>query len=165
MAQEYKQAEFVCALNGAKGRQLLGAQHFEHILISAPLLDESGIELAVYACEHTQSSVLLLVPEEHVSAVTQQTERAGVFVLGKPLHRSLFFSSLRNLNAASWRVKKLLLQTEKLQKKLEDQRIIDRAKCKLIESGMSEEQAHRHLEQTAMQQRSSKRQIAEELLG
>jgi len=52
-----------------------------------------------------------------------------------------------------------------LKQKIEDIRIIDRAKCVLISHlNLSEEQAHRAIEKQAMDMRTSKRTIAEDIL-
>jgi len=52
-----------------------------------------------------------------------------------------------------------------LKQKIEDIRIIDRAKCILISRlNLSEEQAHRAIEKQAMDMRASKRVIAEDIL-
>jgi len=53
----------------------------------------------------------------------------------------------------------------KLKQKIEDIRIIDRAKCILISRlNLSEEEVHRAIEKQAMDMRTSKRAIAEDIL-
>ena len=52
-----------------------------------------------------------------------------------------------------------------LKQKIEDIRIIDRAKCILISHfGMSEQKAHRFIEKHAMDIRATKRAVAEGIL-
>ena len=54
----------------------------------------------------------------------------------------------------------------KMQQKLKDIRIVDKAKCLLIQyEGMTEEDAHRRIEKQAMDRRLPKREIAEEILA
>jgi len=63
------------------------------------------------------------------------------------------------------KLKRLESENEVLKKKIEDIRIVDRAKCLLISyMNMSERDAHRHIEKQAMDMRASKRQIAESIL-
>jgi len=75
-----------------------------------------------------------------------------------------------------WNVLKLAIDTQiilqevqkenlKLKQKIEDIRIIDRAKCILISRlNLSEEEVHRAIEKQAMDMRTSKRAIAEDIL-
>ena len=56
-------------------------------------------------------------------------------------------------------------ENTKLKKKLEELRLVDRAKCMLIAyEGMSETQAHRHIEKQAMDTRSTRKTVAEHIL-
>ena len=53
----------------------------------------------------------------------------------------------------------------KLQSKIEEIRLVDRAKCALIQYlSMTEEQAHHFIEKQAMDMRTTKREIAEGIL-
>jgi response regulator NasT len=56
-------------------------------------------------------------------------------------------------------------ENEKLHKKIEEIKIIDKAKWVLIENlGMDEQQAHRYMEKQAMDQRKSRYAVALSLL-
>ena len=56
-------------------------------------------------------------------------------------------------------------ENDGLIKKVEDMKIIDRAKCCLIHYlRIPEATAHRHIEKQAMDMRCSKRKVAEEIL-
>jgi response regulator NasT len=53
----------------------------------------------------------------------------------------------------------------KLQRKIEEIRLVDRAKCTLIEVlKFSEPQAHRYIEKQAMDLRCTRKQVAENIL-
>ena len=84
----------------------------------------------------------------------------------KPLSRVLFMQALRMTRAARSRLTGLQSENRRLQKRIEDIRQVDRAKCLLIECcGMTEPEAHSYIEQQAMNQRRSKRDIAEDIIG
>ena len=54
---------------------------------------------------------------------------------------------------------------EKVEQRIEDIRIVNRAKCLLIQyTRLTEEEAHRFIEKQAMDRRLTKREIAEEIL-
>jgi len=63
------------------------------------------------------------------------------------------------------RLQEVQKENRELKQKIEDIRIIDRAKCVLISRlNLSEEEAHRAIEKQAMDMRISKRTIAEDIL-
>ena len=56
-------------------------------------------------------------------------------------------------------------ENRRLVQKLEDIRVVDRAKCMLISYlSMSESEAHKYIEKQAMDKRLTKREIAERIL-
>ena len=62
-------------------------------------------------------------------------------------------------------LKYLQAENAQLKQKIDDMRIIDRAKCLLISClSMSEQEAHRYIEKQAMDMRETKRAIAEGIL-
>lgn len=57
-------------------------------------------------------------------------------------------------------------QQDKLMKKVDDIRVVNRAKCILIQyRNMTEEEAHKYLEKEAMDTRVSKRELAEKIIN
>ena len=62
----------------------------------------------------------------------------------------------------------MMLKNEniKLRNKMEEIRVVNRAKCVLIElEHLTEAQAHRQIEKQAMDQRMTRKEIAEEILA
>ena len=56
-------------------------------------------------------------------------------------------------------------QNDQLRQRLEDFKLIDRAKCCLVAIlGMDEERAHRYIQKRAMDMRLSQREVAEDIL-
>lgn len=93
------------------------------------------------------------------------TEDYGVLTVSKPVSRALFWAALKLAKSAAARVKTIQDENSKLKQKIEDIRIIDRAKCILISYlGMSEQEAHRYIEKQAMDMRTTRRVIAEGIL-
>ncbi len=160
------QAQTIPTASGAEARRALLDGIFDIVLINTPLPDEFGHELAQAAAHETAAGVLLLVKSEQADAVSELVEADGVFVLPKPLSRPLFFQALRMVRAVHARLDGLQKENQRLQSRIPDIRLVDRAKCILIElRGMTEPEAHAYIEQQAMNGRKSKRQVAEEILG
>lgn len=160
------QAQLAPASSGAEARRMLVDGSFDLILINTPLPDEFGHDMAQQAANDTLSGVILLAKAEIADSVAEKVEDDGVFVIPKPLSRVLFMQALRMTRAARSRLTGLQSENRRLQKRIEDIRQVDRAKCLLIECcGMTEPEAHSYIEQQAMNQRRSKRDIAEDIIG
>ncbi len=149
---------------GAARRSLVNLE-YDIIIINAPMQDENGIELAIDISTKWNTSVILVVKSEYFEQVQDCVESAGVYVLSKPVSRQGFYHALQFVLVASRKMLMLLQKQKTLKKQLEDIKIIDRAKCCLIEYlKMSENEAHRHIEKQAMDLRRTKRMIAEDIL-
>lgn len=130
-----------------------------------PLRDESGIDLAIDAASHTATSVLMLVRAELADQVQAQLENYGVFVVAKPVARPLFDQAIRYAAVLRNRLMTVCAEKARLEKKLADVRVIDRAKCLLIQyRGLTEEQAHRAIEKQAMDTRQTRVAVAQTVI-
>lgn len=158
-----QQAE-VCATGGEARRRLSVAEP-ALILISAPLSDEFGVELALDLEEGGDASVVMLVSGELFEDVQGKLEPVGVLCLTKPINRKLLSESLRAILSVRRSIYRLREQNRVLTQKLEDAKLIGRAKCCLMEVlGMSEEDAHRYMQKQAMDMRMTQRAIAENIV-
>ncbi|HEY8465146.1 MAG TPA: ANTAR domain-containing protein [Bacillota bacterium] len=158
-------SEITTVKSGNEARSLLNQKDFDLIVINAPLTDESGEDLALMAADISLAGVLLLTKAEIADEVSAKVENYGVFVLPKPLNRMFFFQTLKLLAAARSRLLGLRNENVQLQKKIETIRLVDRAKCVLIQHlKFTEPQAHRYIEKQAMDRRISKREVAEGIL-
>ena len=92
-------------------------------------------------------------------------EPFGIFVLGRPFPHTSFHQVMYDAAAAHARLQIAASENQRLQTKLLDLRIINRAKYALIQYlGMTEDQAHKYIEQQAMNMRIPKRTAAENIL-
>lgn len=161
----YGFSDIASAESGAEARRKLSEYGFDLVLVNCPLKDEFGHELALKLTQESASGVILLVKSELADEVSAKVEDFGVFVLAKPLSRQLFFQTLKLVGAACKRMAGLRQENVKLQSKIEEIRLVDRAKCALIQYlSMTEKQAHHFIEKQAMDMRTTKREIAEGIL-
>lgn len=134
-------------------------------LINIPLPDENGSELACDLSENQTGTVVAVVRAENEPEMRRAMEPAGVFVLGRPFPHAAFHQALYDAAAANARIQVVSLENQRLQVKLLDLRIVNRAKYALIQYlGMTENEAHKYIEQQAMNMRISKRVAAENIL-
>lgn len=154
------------AASGAEARRLLSGQSFELVLINTPLPDEFGSPLALDAVDKTTAGVLLLAGAEAAAALGESLGPHGVLVLAKPFSSGQFAAAVRLCAACSARLAGLAQENRRLQKKVAQIRLVSQAKCCLVQNrGMTEEQAHRYIEQLAMDTRRSREEVARELIG
>jgi response regulator NasT len=138
---------------------------FDMCIINAPLKDESGESLSVNIASRGFCQVLLAVKAEYFDEVSAHVEDSGVITVAKPINRALFWNAIKLAKAAQTKVRILQSENSKLIQRIEDIRVIDRAKCILISYlAMSEPEAHKYIEKQAMDMRKPKRAIAEGIL-
>ncbi|MEE1166231.1 MAG: ANTAR domain-containing protein [Treponema sp.] len=158
-------SRIVTTQNCGEGRRDLINDSFDLIIIDSPLPDENGEDFAIYASEQTDASIILIVDNQNVYDVSAQVEEEGVFVLPKPVSPEFFYQAVKLMIASRKRVQNLESENHKLQKKIDEIRLVDRAKCILIQYlNMTEPQAHKYIEKQAMNMRQSRLQTAEMIL-
>lgn len=156
--------EITCVTGAVAARRARLAQEFDLLLVNAPLGDEFGLDLALDAAEHA-TGVIVLVKGEIADQVCAKAAPAGAYVLPKPLNTELLLQALRWMNASQNRLHALRAENARLRMKLEDEKVIGRAKCILIECrGMTEPDAHAYIEKQAMNRRMTRREIANDIL-
>lgn len=152
------------AASGGEARRLLLSGDWDILVVSAPLSDEFGHQLVMDAAEEG-CGALLVVKSELWEEVSARVTSSGVLTLGKPFSRGIFAQALGLLQASQAKAERYRAENEKLRAKLEELRVISRAKCLLVEYlHLNEEQAHKYIERQAMEERRTRRAIAEEIL-
>lgn len=149
----------------AEAKRRLLDQPYDIILINAPLPDDFGMRLAIDACNESGAGVLLFVKSEHYNDIYSKVVGYGVITLSKPTSIQMVSQSLRVLCATRERLRKMEERQATVEEKIEEIRLVNRAKWLLIEClNMSEAEAHRYIEKQAMDLRVSKREIAENII-
>lgn len=158
-------ARISSASHGGEARRLLSQLEYSLVIVNTPLEDEFGYELALFAVKNSLSSVMLLVKGETANEASGKVENSGVMVVPKPISRQMFYQALKLLQASASRIQNLKTENRKLQNKIEEIRMIDRAKCAMIQYlNMTEPQAHRYIEKQAMDLRVTKKEVARGIL-
>jgi response regulator NasT len=138
---------------------------FELCVINTPLNDEFGDALARDIVAKCASEVILLVKSESYDAISAEAGEYGIITVAKPINKALFWNAVKMSQTAHKRLQIIRRENERLQQKIEDIRVIDRAKCTLIAYlSMSEPEAHKYIERQAMDARVTKRAVAEDIL-
>ena len=155
----YQPIKIVSSISAAK--RAWSERAYDFVLINSPLADDTGVRFAI----DVGSVVLLFVHGDVYDEIRERTTEHGIFTLRKPLSRELFSLALDWLESAREKLRKMEKKTLSVEEKMQELRIINRAKWLLIsELKMDEEQAHHFIEKRAMGRCLSKKEIAEEII-
>ena len=149
----------------ADARRRLLEGRYDIVIINAPLPDDFGTRLALDICRDSAMGVLLLVKTEHYPDINARVSLSGVLVVPKPTSAQLITQSLTLLCGTRERLRRMEQKAVSIEEKMEEIRMINRAKWLLIEKlNMTEKEAHRHIEKQAMDHGVTRRAIAEKIL-
>ena len=135
------------------------------VLIAEPIAGSSGRELALQLKKRHCMAVLLLAAPEHADTHAALLEQSGVLVLPNDAPETLIVQTIRLLTAVRIQLEQMQHKTEKLEAKVADIRIINRAKLLLVQHlQMTETEAHKYIEKQAMDTSMRRRTIAENII-
>ena len=154
------------ALSAGEAKRKLLRSSFDIMIIDPPLPDEFGSELALDATESTRAGILMMVRSDLFQATCRKVEDAGVLTLAKPVSKNDFYTALKLITATSARLLNEEKKTRRLQDKLEETKLVSRAKIILMEKNkISEPEAHRYIEKEAMDSRRTRKEVAEKIIN
>jgi response regulator NasT len=160
---QYDPVQVVSNVSAAK--RAWGETEYDFVIINSPLPDDPGIRLAIDLAASQGTVVLLFVRAELHQDVFDKVVEHGVFTLPKPVSVPAIARGLRWMESARERLRKMEKKTLSFEEKMEEIRLVNRAKWLLIsELKMDEPQAHRYIEKQAMDRCVQRREIAEEII-
>ncbi len=159
----YHPVRFVSNISAAK--RALAERSYDMVLINSPLPDDPGIRFAINASNSKGTVVLLIVRAELHDEIYDKVAEHGVFTLPKPTSKAMILTALRWMACAKERIQKTVKKTYSIEEKMEEIRIVNKAKWLLIsEIKMDEPEAHHYIEKQAMDRCIPKRTVAEEII-
>ena len=160
-----KISSIVTAQKSSDAKRYIMDMDFDLIVIDTPLPDELGLDLSIFSAEKSRAGLILIVDMTRALEISAEVEDYGIFALPKPVSSEFFYMATKLLTAARKRVFMLENENQKLQKKIDEIRIVDRAKLVLIQTlKMTEPQAQRYIEKQSMDLRQTRLQTAENVL-
>lgn len=163
---ESRYSPVVTAADASGARRRLLEERYDLVIVNTPLPDDFGTRLALDVCDSSGTGVLLLVGAEHYPDVNARVSPYGVLVLSKPTSAQLLTQSLLLLCGTRERLRRMEQKAASIEEKMEEIRLVNRAKWLLIEQlKMTEQDAHRYIEKQAMDRCVTKRVIAEQILS
>lgn len=160
---KYSPIHTVTSISAAK--RAFAEKAYDFVIVNSPLPDDIGSRFAIDVCNSKGSVALLLIRAELHDEVYDRVAEHGVFTLPKPSSKSAISTALSWMASVRERLRKSEKKTLSIEEKMEEIRIVNRAKWLLIsEIKMDESEAHRYIEKQAMDNCVSKREVAETII-
>lgn len=136
------------------------------VIINTPLPDDFGTSLALDVSETDGVCILLFTRAENFSELSSVLAPHGVLTLPKPTSPELTEEVVELMCATRERLRRIEIKKSFAEGRMEDIRVVNKAKWFLIEQlKMTEQEAHRYIEKQAMDRCVTKRVIAENILS
>ena len=137
-------------------------QVFNMILVD--YTEGEGCDFAI-DISSSSSTILLLSPNQLFDQVSYKVEGYGILTITRDFDQFYFYNMIKIAIAVQYKVQVLSSQTIKLKEKMEEIRIVNRAKMLLMQNKeMSEQEAHRFLEKQAMDRSMKRIAVADEII-
>ena len=150
----------------SEAKRYITARTFDFIIVNAPLPDEFGEEFAIDCCRLQSAAVLVLARADVYDEVCANVIGHGVFTLQKPVSKSNMSQALNWMQSARERLRGTEEKILPLKERMAEIRIVNRAKWLLVsELKMTEPDAHRYIEKSAMDNCTTKTKVAEDIIN
>ena len=154
-----------CAASAGEARRRLLDKSYDFIVVNAPLRDEFGSRLCMDASVSSGTVAALFAATEVYDEIVQKVAPHGVFVIRRPAAKPTVAQSFSLLVSARERLRSLEKKASKTESKLDEIKVVNRAKWLLIDSeNMSESEAHKSIEKAAMDSGITKKQAAQMII-
>lgn len=146
-------------------KRALAERDFAFVIVNSPLPDDPGIRFSIDTANTSGAVVLFLARAEQYDDSYEKLAANGVFLLQKPIAKSVLQIATEWLISAREGLRKHQKKTLSIEEKMNEIRLVNRAKWLLIsELKMTESDAHRYIEKQAMDRCVPKSLIAEEIM-
>lgn len=143
----------------------LVADNYDLIIINAPAKGGGEMNFAAAAAKKFRAGVLIMLPAGVYAENYMSLARKGVFAVKKPILTEAFLQSLAFVLASDERLKGFAEEKETLKEKVEETKLVSRAKLLLVQKlAFSEEEAHKYIERRAMDLCVKRSVVAEDII-
>ena len=154
------------ARSASDAEKKLLKQKYDIVMINAPLSDDPGTKLCTAISRSSGTIVAVYASNDVFDDIQSKVSAQGVFVLHKPSSKVMVSQAISLMICARDRMRVLEQKVDKAESKLEEFRVVNKAKCMLIEhEGMSEADAHRYIEKKSMDAGVAKKLVAQIIIN
>lgn len=152
--------------NIASAKRTILEKHYDIVVINAPLPDDFGTDFAIRLSASKDIVCLMFIKSELEQDISEKVHDQGVYTLAKPNSAQAIRTAMNYLTTTRERMRILEKKSLSLEDKMEEIKLVNRAKWLLIDRlHMTEEDSHHYLERQAMNRGVSRRQIAENIIN
>ncbi|MCQ2506535.1 MAG: ANTAR domain-containing protein [Lachnospiraceae bacterium] len=149
----------------AAAKRMILENVFDYVIINTPLPDELGVKFAIDLSENKNLVCLILVRSELYPEIKAKVTPYGAYTLSKPTSGVAISQALDFCAATRERLRGFEKKTLSIEGKMEEIRLVNRAKWLLIENmRLTEPEAHKYIEKKAMNLCISKTDVAREII-
>ncbi len=154
----------VIVSSGNEARRIISDDtELKLVIINTPLPDEFGQELSLTIAENTGAGVILICRNDISEDISHNLADTGIVVVSRPFSNEDFKEAIRKTDCSE--IHGIKRENVGILTKIDEMRLINRAKCTLMEYlKFTEPQAHRYIEKQAMNNRQTRREVAEKIL-
>ena len=146
----------------SEARRRLQDRTYDFVIVNAPLRDEFGTRLCIDSSANSGTIAVIFASTDIYEEITQKTTHHGVFIIRKPSSQQTILQAVSLLISAREKIRAVEKKAGKAENKLEEIRIVNKAKWFLIDNeDMSENEAHKYIEKLAMDSGISKKQASQ----
>ncbi len=153
------------AADGAAALELARREKPDVAILDVKMPRMDGIQAAEAITKESICAVLILTAYDEQRLVARAAQAGAMAYLGKPFQERDLLSSLEVAKARFDQMLALGKEIDRLEDVLETRKLVDRAKGLLMDrEGMTEPEAFRAMQKTAMNQRKPLREIAQAVI-
>ncbi len=148
--------------NFSEARRRTSDRVFDIVIVD--YADGDGLDYSMDIASST-SIILLLVPSEKFDQISYKVESSGILTTSTPFEQYHFYNILKLAIAVKYKVQNISRQAVKLKERMNEIRLVNRAKMLLMENlALTEEQSHHYIEKEAMNSCMRKMEVAEDII-
>lgn len=154
-----------CSYSASDARCKLLENQYDFVIVNAPLRDEFGSRLCIDVSRNNGTIAAIFAANDTYDEIYAKVSVHGVFVLHKPTSKTLVSQAVSLMVCARERLRSLEKKVGNTESKLDEIRIVNKAKWLLIDQeGLSEAEAHKYIEKSAMDSGIAKRLAAQMII-
>jgi response regulator NasT len=156
--------EVTMATDGREALRLAHQKEFDVAIFDIKMPFTDGLDAARALYKFRPTPILLLTAFGEQELIEKASDLPIQGYLLKPVDETQLSAAITVALKRFKETKSLVNKTSELEERLETRKLIEQAKGILMKQGLSEDEAHKHLQRLARDSQTSLRKVAEELL-
>lgn len=154
--------ELTVSTNIEQARRLIVERKFDIVIVDSPVNNDKGFYFVLSICDKDEFGILVLAKQTDYDEAYFRLHDYGVFVLSKPIEEDLFVQTLRIISLTRDKISSVKQNNLSFKDKLDEIKLVSEAKVLIVKNmHVDENEAHKLIEQNAMNLRITKKMSAE----